>query len=139
MFIKKILFSPVIAAKWIKALDAASSENYNLASKILDEIDEYSSGINVEYHLLKMHVLFALGRNSEAISNKNIGLALLDSSSRYNPDEKFYLKCYVLRLERSIFLDSEKASIDKSLKEVCLSYDLHKVREALRLSFPLNN
>lgn len=129
-YLVKIILSPLIAAQWVQALDAASKGDYEKTILALNRVDRHVSGINVEYHLLRMHALHALGLDAEAINNQETALRLISVSSKYNIDEKSYLKCYVSKHYKS---ESPRTSAAKD----CENFKASNVRKSLRLSFPV--
>ncbi len=137
---RKLLASPIVGVKWVRALELASAENYQAALGELDYLDEFYSGKNIEYHLLRGLVNYALSDDSSAVENLKLSISLLRNTTRYNEDERDYLLCYGTTLCRKAAKSVPNLIDLDSLPQVDVStVKLANVKHPLRKSFPLTD
>ena len=137
---RKILASPVVGVKWVKALELASNENYQAALGELDYLDEFYRGKNIEYHLLRGFLNYGLGDDIEAVRNFELSITLLRDTNRYNEDEKRYLLGYGTTLGRKALKAESDLSESTRFPKIDISLiDLSKVSQSLRKTFPLTD
>lgn len=139
-FFRKLIASPRVGIGWVRALDLASQNENEAALDQLIFLDEFFSGKNVEYHVLRARVSYGMGDDSEAVKHAATSISLLENSDRYNEDEKRYLKNYCVILGRKAARTlSEVVEQEAFSKSDILMVHLANVKQSLKISFPLKD
>jgi len=136
--LKYLFYGPKAVARWMRALDLTSKEDYSGALHELDNIS-FSYDNNPEYFILRGFLFFALNKSEDCITNLNKGLIILEKTGHYSLNDNRYLKCYAndcyaLMLER--MGKTEESQRYFSLCD-CNSIVLNDVNNSLKLNFPL--
>jgi hypothetical protein len=137
-YLRRLFLSPMIAYKWVQALESASKDEFERSNMLLDEIAPYFGNRMVEYHLLKGYVSFALKNDVDSIENFKTSIYLLKSSNRYNDAEKKYISCYASTFGTQASRQYSDVNGDSVFPHISPEQvDLHNVRKNLKIRFPL--
>ena len=138
--LRKLIASPFVGFKWVKALELTSRENYQAALSELDHLDQFYRGKNVEYHMLRGFLSYGVEEDIEAVRNFELSIALLQDSNRYNNEEKKYLLAYGTTFGRRALKSESNLSDSSRFPEIDISLiDLSKVSKAIKKNFPLTD
>jgi hypothetical protein len=136
--IKKIIFAPYVGAKWVGALESTAKEDYFSAINKLNDLTRFFENRNVEYHLLKGFLEFAINDDQSSIEDIRQSIRLLEKSTKYNHSEKNYLKCYAATYGN---LANENMPTTRQVDKFEVipwgEVDLQHVSRALKKNFPL--
>jgi hypothetical protein len=130
----------ISAKKWVDALESSGNGDAQKALTHLDYVDKYYKGKYIRYHLLRGFVCLTLKRNSEAVGNFGAAIELLKVVDSFNQHERNYVFGYATFFGNKALEEGNNINGSESFPQADItSINLSKVRESLKLSFPLRD
>lgn len=133
--IKRLIFGPAAAYRWVKALDYAAEGRITDASRLLEKAEPYLAGGH-EFHLFNSYICLATNRYAECAKELDLAIAILSENKKIKYADRKYLEKYAsdLRIIANRRLSGERYVLENTKKN---EINVNQVSKHLRRKFPL--